>query len=74
MDLANLEAIAGNPGDIADALNSIMFHGTMSAEMRTSLINAMNAINDATVSTRNQKRARVAVYLAATSSQYDIQR
>ncbi len=74
MDLANLEALAGNPGDIADALNSLMFHGTMSTEMRTSLITAMNAINDATVSTRNQKRARVAVYLAATSSQYDIQR
>jgi len=46
----------------------------MSAQMRTSLITAMNAINDATISTRNQKRARVAVYLAATSSQYDIQR
>jgi len=74
VDLANLEALAGNPGDIADALNPLLFHGTMSSQMRTSLINAMNAINDATVSTRNQKRARVAVYLAATSSQYDIQR
>lgn len=74
VDLANLEALAGNPGDIADALNSLMLHNTMSAPMRTSLITAMNAINDATVSTRNQKRARVAVYLAATSSQYDIQR
>ena len=58
----------------AAALNSLMFHGTMSTEVRTSLITAMNAINDATVSTRNLKRARVAVYLAATSSQYDIQR
>jgi uncharacterized protein (DUF1800 family) len=74
VDLANLEALAANPGDIADALNSLMFHGTMSSQVRTSLINAMNAINDATVSTRNLKRARVAVYLAATSSQYDIQR
>jgi acyl transferase domain-containing protein len=46
----------------------------MSAQMRTSLITAMSAINDANVTTRNQKRARVAVYLAATSSQYDIQR
>jgi hypothetical protein len=74
VDLANLEALAGNPGDIADALNPLLFHGTMSSQMRTSLITAMNAINDATVSTRNQKRARVAVYLATTSSQYDIQR
>ena len=74
IDIANLEALAGNPGDIADALNSLLFHGTMSTQMRTSIITAMNAINDATIATRNQKRARVAVYLAATSSQYDIQR
>ena len=74
IDISNLEALAGNPGDVADALNPLLFHGTMSTEVRTSLITAMNAINDATIATRNQKRARVAVYLAATSSQYDIQR
>ncbi|HEV7681133.1 MAG TPA: DUF1800 domain-containing protein [Pyrinomonadaceae bacterium] len=74
IDITNLEALAANPGDIADALNPLVFHGTMSTQVRTSLITAMNAINDANVTTRNQKRARVAVYLAATSSQYDIQR
>ncbi|HEV7747051.1 MAG TPA: DUF1800 domain-containing protein [Pyrinomonadaceae bacterium] len=74
IDITNLEALAANPGDIADALNPLVFHGTMSSQVRTSLITAMNAINDANVTTRNQKRARVAVYLAATSSQYDIQR
>lgn len=74
IDIANLEGLAGNPGDIADALNSLLLHGTMSSQVRTSIINAMNAINDVTIATRNQKRARVAVYLAATSSQYDIQR
>jgi hypothetical protein len=74
IDIANLEALAGNPADVADALNSLLLHGTMSVQVRTSLITAMNAINDATISTRNQKRARVAVYLAATSSQYDVQR
>ena len=74
IDTSTLEALAANPGDIADALNSLLFHGTMSTQMRTSLITAMNAINDANLTTRNQKRARVAVYLAATSSQYDIQR
>jgi hypothetical protein len=74
IDTSNLEALAANPGDIADALNALLLHGTMSAQMRTSIITAMNAINDATIATRNQKRARVAVYLVATSSQYDIQR
>lgn len=74
IDLANLEALAANPAAIADALNPLLFHGTMSTQMRTSIITAMNAINDANVTTRNLKRARVAVYLASTSSQYDIQR
>ena len=74
IDISNLEALANNPADIADALNPLLFHGTMSTQVRTSLITAMNAINDVTIATRNQKRARVAVYLAATSSQYDIQR
>jgi uncharacterized protein (DUF1800 family) len=74
IDIANLEALAANPGDVADALNSLLLHGTMHPQMRTSLITAMNAINDATLTTRHQKRARVAVYLVATSSQYDLQR
>ncbi|HAF15589.1 MAG TPA: hypothetical protein DCK99_18215 [Blastocatellia bacterium] len=74
IDTTNLEALAGNPGDVADSLNALLLHGTMSTQMRNSLITAMNAINDAIVTTRNRKRAQVAIYLAATSSQYDIQR
>jgi uncharacterized protein (DUF1800 family) len=76
IDIANLEAIATTPGDfqVTNYLNTLLFHGTMSTQMRDSIVTAMNAINDANATTRNQKRARVAVYLAATSSQYDVQR
>jgi hypothetical protein len=74
IDTANLEALAANPGDVAYALNASLLHGTMSTQMRNSLITAMNAINDATLTTRHLKRARVAIYLTVTSSQYDIQR
>jgi uncharacterized protein (DUF1800 family) len=74
LDLTNLEASSANPGAIADQLNALMLHGTMSTEMRTSLMTAMNAINDADLALRARKRARTAVYLVATSSQYDIQR
>jgi hypothetical protein len=76
IDLANLEALAANPGDfqLTNYLNTLLFHGTMSNQMRDSIVTAMNAINDANLTTRHQKRARVAVYLSATSSQYDIQR
>jgi hypothetical protein len=74
IDIANLEALAGNPVDVVNALDALLLHGTMHPQMRSSIITAMNAINDANVTTRNQKRARTAVYLVATSSQYDIQR
>jgi uncharacterized protein (DUF1800 family) len=74
IDIANLEALAGNPPDVVNALDALLLHGTMNPQMRTSVLNAMNSINDTNVTTRNQKRARVAVYLIATSSQYDIQR
>lgn len=72
----NLEALAANPSDgqVVDFLNALLLHGTMSSQMRTSIITAMNAINDSNLTTRHQKRARTAVYLVATSSQYDIQR
>lgn len=76
IDIANLEALAVNPNDgqVVDALNTLLLHGTMSTQVRNSIITAMNAITDSNLTTRHQKRARVAVYLAATSSQYDIQR
>ncbi|HKE57493.1 MAG TPA: DUF1800 domain-containing protein [Pyrinomonadaceae bacterium] len=74
IDTSNLEALAGNPSDVVDPLDQMLLHGTMHPQMRASIITAMNAINDANTTTRNQKRARLAVYLVATSSQYDIQR
>jgi len=74
IDIANLEALAGNPADVVNALDALLLHGTMNSQMRGSIITALNAINDANVTTRNQKRARIAVYLVATSSQYDVQR
>ena len=74
IDIANLQALAGNPVDVVNALDALLLHGTMHPQMRSSIVTAMNAINDADVTTRNLKRARTAVYLVATSSQYDIQR
>ena len=74
IDLSSLQALAGNPLDVVNALDALLLHGTMNAQMRSSIITAMNTINDADVNTRNLKRARTAVYLVATSSQYDVQR
>jgi hypothetical protein len=76
IDISDLEALAVNPNDfqLTNALNARLFHGTMTTQMRDSIVTAMNAINDSNLTTRHLKRTRVAVYLAATSSQYDIQR
>ena len=46
-------------------------HGTMSDDMKNSIIAAVNAV---TPSTDKLKRARQALYLVATSSQYQAQR
>jgi len=76
IDTSNLEALSTSSGSdaVVDALNALLLHGTMSPQMKTSITTAMNAILDANLTTRHQKRVRVAIYLVTTSSQYDIQR
>ena len=54
-----------------DKLNRLLLHGTMSDEMRASIETAVNAVSP---STDTLKRARQALYLVATSSQYQVQR
>jgi uncharacterized protein (DUF1800 family) len=73
VDLSNLEALASTPDAIADQLNALMLHGTMSTAVRNSITTAMNAIPTSDVNFA-RKRAQVAAYLVATSSQYDVQR
>ena len=34
LDFSPLQALAATPGDLVDALNVLLLHGTMSAEMR----------------------------------------
>jgi len=47
-----------------------MMHGTMSDEMRSSIETAVSAVS----SSNSLLRARQALYLVATSSQYQVQR
>ncbi len=73
INLADLQAIAaGDPtsSQLLDHLNTRMLHGTMSPQMKTTLMTAVNAV--AAADTLN--RARTAVYLIATSSQFQVQR
>jgi hypothetical protein len=62
--------MAANPAALVDALNTLLLHGTMSNEMRTSIITAVNAV----AASNSLKRARTAVYLVLTSSQYQVEK
>ena len=51
-------------------LNTKMMHGAMSASMQSNILTAVTAVAASDPTTR----AKVAVYLIATSSQYQVQR
>ena len=65
-----LSALAGSPTALADNLNSSLMHGTMPAAMRSSIINAVNAVSANDPLTR----AKTAFYLVVTSPQYQVER
>jgi len=70
LDLSPLIALAGNADALLDDLNTLMLHGTMSTTMRDTIRQAVLAVP----ATNALKRARTAVYLVATSSQYQVER
>jgi uncharacterized protein (DUF1800 family) len=71
IDLTELQQLAPSATNLVDRLNRLLLHGTMSDEMRLSIETAVNAVSPAT---DTLKRARQALYLVATSSQYQVQR
>jgi hypothetical protein len=70
LDFSTLQPLAGNPASLVDALNTVMMAGEMSSNMRTSIIAAVQAV----ASSNSLKRVRTAVYLIATSNQYQVER
>jgi uncharacterized protein (DUF1800 family) len=70
LDLSGLQPMAGNPRRLASELDRRLLHGTMSAGMRDSIARAVEAVP----SLDRLGRARQAVYLVCTSSQYQVQR
>jgi uncharacterized protein (DUF1800 family) len=71
IDLTELQLLAPSAGNLVDRLNRLLMHDTMSDDMKNSIITAVNAVSP---STDTLKRARQALYLVATSSQYQVQR
>lgn len=72
LNLAAMQALAGNSGQLVDALNALLLHGTMSAAQRSSIITAVDAI--ANTQTNQLKRTQTAIYLVVTSAQYQVER
>ena len=70
IDYSSLQALAGNPQNLVDALNVRLMHGAMSASQNASIVAAVNSISSGDPA----GRTRTAIYLVASSSQYQIQR
>ena len=70
LDFSSWLPLASNPTQLVSQLNNSMMHGSMSASMQTSIVNAVNAV----AATNPLLRVQQAVYLVATSSHYQVAR
>ena len=68
LDLTGYQTLAANPGQMVDAMNTALMGGTMSTTMRSTILTAVNA------ATTPKAKAQAALYLIASSWQYQIQR
>lgn len=60
---------AGTPDQMVDWLNTLFLHGAMSSQMKQSILTATGALQ----STDTKGKARAAIYLTLSSSQYQVQ-
>ena len=67
--LTSLMTSAGDAGALADRLNALLMHGTMSAGMRQAVLNAVNAVS----ASDSLNRVRAAAYVVGTSAQYQVE-
>jgi hypothetical protein len=79
LDFSDLQAlVVADPSNnlLLDALNNRMLHGTMAPQMRNTIMTAVNsiAVSNPPTAAQTLSRVRQAVYLVATSSQYQVQR
>ncbi|MCC6419244.1 MAG: DUF1800 family protein [Gemmataceae bacterium] len=70
VDVSWLQPLAADPAALVEQLNVLLLHGTMTAEMRSAVVAAVSAV----AGTNPRKRTRTAVYLIASSAQYQVQR
>jgi uncharacterized protein (DUF1800 family) len=74
ISITSFQALATTPQQLVDALNARLMHGTMSPQMNASIVATVNSITNANATTQALQRAQTAIYLVATSSQYQVER
>jgi hypothetical protein len=65
--------LSNDPAAMVEYLNTLLLHGTMSAAMKAEIVKAVEFIPN-TASDYQRRRAQTAIYLVATSAQYEVQR
>jgi uncharacterized protein (DUF1800 family) len=70
VDYAPFTSLAGSAASLVDFCNQLFMGGTMSAEERTEIINAVNV----TAATNPMERVRTALYLTLTAAQSQVDR
>lgn len=68
-DISAYVNVAGNIGNLLDLINTNMMHGAMPSDMYTTLSNTLSQ----SVFPDNTSRAQAALYLVATSSQFQVE-
>ena len=66
-DISAYVALASNPPELVDSLSNVLTHGPMSDSARNTIITTVTNLTD------NTKRAKTALYLIGSSSQFQVQ-
>jgi len=74
INFSSYQTLATTPQALIDALNTRLMHGTMSPAMNSSIVSAVTAVTNANATTQALQRTQIAIYLVATSAQYQVER
>ena len=70
LNLTALQGLAADPVALVNELDRVMMHNTLTPAVKTSIVNAVSTV----AASNTLSRARMALYLVASSSQYQIER
>jgi uncharacterized protein (DUF1800 family) len=74
INFAAYQALATTPQQLVDALNTKLMHGAMSPAMNANIVATVTAITNANATTQALQRTQTAIYLVASSAQYQVER